>query len=85
MSYTQTETFVQRWRLDVSLQLYNQRDDLDVHMTRVTPSLKLSYSMNESMSFEAEGGVENTHNAGPITDEKTRRYYFYVGYRCDFR
>ena len=85
LSYTQTETFVQRWRLDVSLQLYNQTDNLDVHMTRVTPSLKLSYSMNESMSFEAEGGVENTHNAGPITDEKTRRYYFYVGYRWDFR
>jgi hypothetical protein len=54
-------------------------------MTRVTPSLKLSYSMNESMSFEGEGGVENTHNSGPITDEKTRRYYFYIGYRWDFR
>jgi tetratricopeptide (TPR) repeat protein len=85
LSYTQTETFVQRWRLDVSLQFYNQTDNLDVRMTRVTPSLKLSYSMNESMSFEGEGGVENTHNSGPITDEKTRRYYFYIGYRWDFR
>ncbi len=85
LAFTQTETFVQRWRLDVSLQLYNQNDNLDVRMTRVTPSLKLSYRMNDSMSFDGEGGVENTHNSGPITDEKTRRYYVYIGYRWDFR
>jgi hypothetical protein len=85
LAFTQTETFRQRWRLDVSLQLYNQKDDSDVHMTRITPSLKLSYRMNESMSFDGEGGVEDTHNAGPITDEKTRRYYVYIGYRWDFR
>jgi tetratricopeptide (TPR) repeat protein len=85
LAFTQTETFTQRWRLDVSLQLYNQKDDLDVHMTRITPSLRLSYSMNESMSFDGEGGVEDTHNSGPITDEKTRRYYVYIGYRWDFR
>ena len=85
LAFTQTETFRQRWRLDVSLQLYNQKDNLDVHMTRITPSLKLSYRMNESMSFDGEGGVENTHNSSPITDEKTRRYYVYIGYRWDFR
>ena len=85
LAFTQTETFRQRWRLDVSLQLYNQNDNMDVHMTRVTPSLKLSYRMNESMSFDGEGGVENTHNSGPITDERTRRYYVYIGYRWDFR
>jgi tetratricopeptide (TPR) repeat protein len=85
LAFTQTETFRQRWRLDVSLQLYNQKDNLDVHMTRVTPSLKLSYRMNESMSFDGEGGIENTHNSSPIKDEKTRRYYVYIGYRWDFR
>jgi tetratricopeptide (TPR) repeat protein len=85
LAFTQTETFRQRWRLDVSLQLYNQKDDLDVHMTRITPSLKLSYRMNESMSFDGEGGVENTHNSSPINDERIRRYYVYVGYRWDFQ
>jgi tetratricopeptide (TPR) repeat protein len=85
LAFTQTETFRQRWRLDVSLQLYNQKDNLDVHMTRVTPSLKLSYRMNESMSFDTEGGIENTHNSSPIKDEKIRRYYIYIGYRWDFR
>jgi hypothetical protein len=85
LAFTQTETFSQRWRLDVSLQLYNQKDNLDVHMTRITPSLKLSYRLNESMSFDGEGGIEDTHNSGPITDEKTRRYYVYTGYRWDFQ
>jgi tetratricopeptide (TPR) repeat protein len=85
LAFTQTETFRQRWRLDVSLQLYNQRDNLDVHMTRVTPSLKLSYRLNESMSFDGEGGVENTHNSSAFNDEKIRRYYVYMGYRWDFR
>ena len=85
VAFTQTETFSQRWRLDVSLQLYNQKDTSDVHMTRVTPSLKLSYRLNESMSFDGEGGVENTHNSSPINDEKTRRYYVYIGYRWDFQ
>jgi hypothetical protein len=37
------------------------------------------------MSFDGEGGVEDTHNSGPISDEKTRRYYVYIGYRWDFR
>ena len=85
LAFTQTEIFRQRWRLDVSLQLYNQKDDLDVHMTRITPSLKLSYRLNESMSFDGEGGVEDTHNSSPIKDEKIRRYYVYLGYRWDFR
>jgi hypothetical protein len=85
LAFTQTETFRQRWRLDVSLQLYNQKDDSDVRMTRITPSLKLSYRLNESMSFDGEGGIEDTHNASAIRDEKTRRYYVYTGYRWDFQ
>jgi hypothetical protein len=83
--FTQVETFRVRWRMDVSLQLYNQNDNLSVHMTRVTPSLKLNYRMNESMSFDGEGGIEDTHNSSAIKDEKTVRKYVYVGYRWDFQ
>ena len=85
LAFTQSETFRQRWRLDISLQLYNQKDNLDVRMTRVTPSLKLSYRMNESMSFDSEGGIESTHNSSTIKDEKIRRYYIYIGYRWNFQ
>lgn len=91
LAFTQTETLRQRWRLDVSLQLYNQNGtsgDPNYHQTRVTPSLKLSYHMNESASFDGEGGIENTHTTSPINavkDEKIRRKYVYIGYRWDFR
>jgi hypothetical protein len=85
LAFTQVETPWQRWRLDASLQLYNQNDNLNVHMTRITPSLKLSYRMSESMSFDGEGGIEKTHNSSALRDEKTTRKYIYVGYRWDFQ
>lgn len=83
--FNQVETFRERYRLDVSLQLYRQNDSFGVHQTRVTPSLKLSYRMDESMSFDGEGGIEDTHNTSSTKDEKIRRKYFYVGYRWDFQ
>jgi tetratricopeptide (TPR) repeat protein len=85
LSFTQTETLQQNWRLDVSLLLYNQKDNLGVHMTRVTPSLKLGYRLNESVSFNAEGGIEDTHNTGAIQTQTIRRKYVYIGYRWDFQ
>jgi hypothetical protein len=85
LSYIQTETLRQRWRLDVSLQLYNQNDNIGVHHTRVTPSFKLNYHLNDSVSFEGEGGIENSHTSSATQNEKSQRQYFYVGYRWDFR
>lgn len=85
LSYTQTETLQQNWRLDVSLQLYDQKDNLGVHMTRVTPSLKLGYRLNQSVSFNAEGGIEDTHNTGAFQTQTIRRKYVYFGYRWDFQ
>jgi len=85
LSFTQTETLQQNWRLDISLQLYDQKDNLDVHMTRVTPSLKLGYRLNDSVSFNGEGGIEDTHNTGAIQTQTIRRKYIYIGYRWDFQ
>jgi tetratricopeptide (TPR) repeat protein len=85
LSFTQTETLQQNWRLDVSLLLYDQKDNLGVHMTRVTPSLKLGYRLNESVSFNAEGGIEDTHNTGAVQTQTIRRKYVYIGYRWDFQ
>ena len=85
LAYTQVETFRQRWRLDVSLQLYNQKNNLDVHQTRITPSLKLSYHLSDSVSLDGEGGIEDTRVSRQTTDEKIRRKYIYLGYRWYFR
>ncbi|MCR4305007.1 MAG: hypothetical protein NUV63_12435 [Gallionella sp.] len=85
LAYTQVETFRQRWRLDVSLQLYNQKDSFGVHQTRITPSFKLSYHLSDSVSLDGEGGIEDTRTASATTNEKIRRKYVYLGYRWDFR
>lgn len=83
--FNRVETLRKYWRLDMSLQLYNQSDHLGVHQTRITPSLRLSYHLNDAVSLEGEGGLENTHTYSSTQDDMTRRRYFYVGYRWDFR
>jgi len=84
LTFSQTETFKQKWRMDFSLQLYSQKDELGVRMTRITPSLKVGYRVNESVSLDVEGGFEITQNKSATRDEKVRRKYFYLGYRWDF-
>ena len=88
LAFNQVEMLSQRWRLDVFLQFYTQNGtsgDPNYHQTRVTPSLKLGYHLNESVSLEGEGGIENTHTSSATQNDKTRRTYFYVGYRWDFQ
>lgn len=84
LTFSQVETFKQSYRTEFSLQFYNQNDNQGVHQTRFTPSLKLGYRVDESLSFDIEGGLENTHSSSATRDEKVRRKYFYLGYRWDF-
>jgi tetratricopeptide (TPR) repeat protein len=83
--FNQVESYREHFRMDFSLQLYRQNDSFGVHQTRITPSLKLSYRMNETVSFDGEGGIENTHDSGATKDAKITRKYFYIGYRWEFR
>ena len=83
--FNQVESYRENFRMDFSLQLYSQNDNFGVHQTRITPSLKLSYRMNETVSFDGEGGIENTHDSGATKDAKITRKYFYIGYRWEFR
>lgn len=85
LAYTQSETLRQRWRLDVSLQLYSQKDNQEIRQQRTAPSIKLSYRLNESVTFDSEGGIEDTKISSATQTEKTRRRYVYLGYRWDFR
>jgi tetratricopeptide (TPR) repeat protein len=83
--FTQVQTFKTKWRLDVSLFLYNQNSTFDTHQTQVRPSLTVNYRMNDSWNFTAEGGIEQYHTSSANANDTTRRKYFYVGYRWDFR
>jgi len=85
LTFSRVETLRKYWRLDMALQLYNQSDISGVHQMRITPSLKLNYHLNDRISLEGEGGIEDTHTYSATQDDKTRRRYFYVGYRWDFQ
>jgi hypothetical protein len=83
--FNRVETLRRNWRLDMSLQLYAESDVSGIDTRRVTPSLKLNYHLSDSVSLEGEGGIEDTHTYSATQNDKTRRKYFYVGYRWDFR
>ncbi len=85
LAFNQVETFRQYWRLDLSLLLYNQKDNVGTRQTKFIPSLKLNYRLNDSITFEGEGGIEANHTSSATLDDKTRRKFFYAGYRWDFR
>jgi hypothetical protein len=41
--------------------------------------------MSDAMNLSAEAGLEQYHTSNSTSDDKTRRKYFYFGYRWDFR
>jgi hypothetical protein len=95
LTFSQTETFLNKWRLDIAVQLSSQRSDISGEFNRVNPSMKLSYRPGTSMYFEFGAGLEQSHNIGTFLvtgtdiyqeqDNKSRRKYFNLGYRWDFR
>lgn len=85
LSFNQVTTWQEYWRLDLSLQLYSQNDNLGTQQMRLTPNMKVSYRLNDSVSFEAEGGIEETRTNSVTQSDRIRRRYFFIGYRWDFR
>lgn len=73
-----------KWTLDFSLRYYQQQDNMNSDLSRLTPMLRIGYRWGEHMSFETEGGVEKTTISNTTqTDESTRRFWM-LGYRWDF-
>jgi len=85
VAFTQVETFNQKWIVNMLLQLYMQRDNQGRHQTNITPRLHVTYRLYDTVSLEAEGGLEDGHTSSSTQDDKTRRKYFSVQYRWDFR
>lgn len=95
LTFSQAETFLENWHLDLALQFSSQRSDISGEFTRINPSLKLSYQRGTSMNFEFAAGLEQSHNIGTFLvdttntyqqqDNRIRRKYFNLGYRWNFR
>ena len=85
LSFTQVESFRKYWRVDMMLMLYNQNDVFGTNQKQIRPSVRLNYRVNNAVNLEGEGGIEQINTKSAFNDDKTRRRYFYVGYRWDFQ
>lgn len=86
LTFTQVNTIRTKLRLDVSLLLYrNNNSSAGTTQTQIRPSVTTNYRLNDSLNLTAEAGIEQYKNSGATSNDKTRRSYFYVGYRWDFR
>lgn len=82
---SQVNTFKERWRVDTSLMAYSQNTSTGTHSTQIRPSVSVNYRLNDSWNFNAEAGLEQYRTTNASSSDKTRRKYFYAGYRWDFR
>lgn len=75
----------EQWRIDTHLRYYTQNDDNGSEQNRISPSMKVSYQWRNSLYFDGEVGMEQSHSTGQDRDDRTRRDYWYFGVRWDFR
>jgi tetratricopeptide (TPR) repeat protein len=73
-----------RWRYDLTLAYYQQHDNLDVDLERLTPTIKFGYNWKENLVFELEIGSEYTKTSSAVGTEDTTRRFGSIGFRWDF-
>lgn len=72
------------WTLDGALFWYGQDNDDGSTLQRISPVARLSYVWRNSMTLEAEFGIERTVARSAFAEETTLRRFFSLGYRWDF-
>ncbi len=71
-------------QFDTFVLLYHQKDNLNVDLYRVTPTIRLDYRFFNSWTLEGSGGVEKTLSNSPSQKDSTTREFFFLGLRWDF-
>ncbi|HUL93335.1 MAG TPA: tetratricopeptide repeat protein [Burkholderiales bacterium] len=72
------------WTADGAVFWYAQKNDDGSNIQRVSPVVRLTYMFRNSMSLEAEAGIERTLARSDFSEETTLRNFFSLGYRWDF-
>jgi hypothetical protein len=87
LSFSNSVTLRDKWRLDSSLHYYHERRNTDARTWKVTPTIRLNYRWRDNMSFETEMSIDRTHVDDPVAATKTDtwRETLFAGYRWDFR
>lgn len=74
----------ERWRFESTLKYYHQLDAMDNALSRLSPSVRVSYRWLERLSVEGEAGAERSTTRGPLVSDKTMRRFYNLGMRYDF-
>ncbi len=73
-----------QWQFDTFIILYRQKDNLNVELYRVTPTIRIDYRFFNSWTLEGSGGIEMTKSNSPTQKDSTTREFFFAGLRWDF-
>jgi tetratricopeptide (TPR) repeat protein len=76
--------FGANWTLEPILRWYRQTEKTGSTLVRWSPTLRNIYKWSEKISLEAEASWELGRVDSPLTQEKSNRFFYYVGYRYDF-
>lgn len=66
--------------VEPSLRYYSQTDKQDGSMSRISPSLRLSYRLSKKASVMGETMLEHTKSNAQTNHDTTNSIFFYVGY-----
>lgn len=84
ISYNNSSQWNENWLFEPSLKLYFQKDNQGVKTSRYGPGLRVTYRAFKQLSLESELSGEYGKLTGPSRNEKSNRYFYYVGVRYDF-
>jgi len=71
-------------QFDTFVIMYHQKDDFNVELYRITPTIRVDYRFFNSWTLEGSGGVEKTISDSPNQKDSTTREFFFFGLRWDF-
>lgn len=78
------EQFNSGWMMDSSLNLYAVSDQFGGTTKYMSPTVRGSYRLKDSLTFDVDGGLENINYNGASQTSKTMRFYYSAGLRWDF-
>jgi tetratricopeptide (TPR) repeat protein len=76
--------FTDKWSMDLSLQLYRQKFESGMLMTRIMPMLRTAYQIRKSVSLDMDTGYEVTRTEMGTQTTDGKRQFFSLGFRWDF-
>jgi len=77
-------SFGQEFSLDTSWNYYRQADNYGGSMSRHIPMVRVAYQVGQSVSLDADLGVELSTSAGSFQTTTNRRIFSSVGFRWNF-